>query len=131
MAAFRKKWRYIMKIIGNILWFLLGGFLLALLWTLAGLILCITIIGIPFGLQCLKIAALMLHPFGHEVVYGSVRIGHLLGNILWIRLFGWELALASLIAGLLCCITIVGIPFGLQGIKFAQLSLMPFGAQIV
>lgn len=120
-----------MKIIGNILWFLLGGFLLALLWTLAGLMLCITLIGIPFGIQCFKNASLMLHPFGHEIVYGPVRVTSLLGNILWILFFGLELALVSLAAGFLCCLTIVGIPFGLQSVKFAQLSLMPFGAKIV
>ncbi|MBQ4606718.1 MAG: YccF domain-containing protein [Clostridia bacterium] len=119
-----------MRLIGNILWFFLGGWLLALLWTLAGLVLCVTLIGIPFGVECFKIASLMLHPFGHEVVYGSVRATHLIGNILWILFFGWELAIASLVTGLLCCITIVGIPFGLQGFKFAQLSLMPFGAKI-
>lgn len=120
-----------MKIIGNILWFLLGGFLLAMLWFFAGLVLCITIIGIPFGVQCFKNASLMLHPFGHEVVYGPARVTSILGNILWILIFGWELALASLIAGFLCCLTIVGIPFGLQSFKFAQLALMPFGAKIV
>ena len=120
-----------MKTIGNILWFLLGGFLLSLLWTLAGLVLCITIIGIPFGKQCFKNASLMLHPFGHDIHYGEVRLCSLLGNILWILLFGWELAIASLIAGFLCCLTIVGIPFGLQSFKFAQLALMPFGAKIV
>ena len=117
-----------MRLIGNILWFLLGGFLLALLWTLAGLVLCVTLIGIPFGMQCFKIASLMLHPFGHEIVYDTVKAAHLIGNILWIVVFGWELAIASLVTGLLCCITIVGIPFGVQGFKFAQLSLMPFGA---
>lgn len=120
-----------MKIIGNILWFLLGGFLLALLWTLAGLLLCITLIGIPFGLQCFKHAALMLHPFGHDIMYGEMRFTSLLGNILWIALFGWELALLSLAAGFLCCLTIVGIPFGLQSFKFAKLSLLPFGARVV
>ncbi len=120
-----------MKFLGNVLWCLLGGFLLALLWTLAGLLLCVTIMGIPFGVQCFKIASLMLHPFGHEIVYDSVGLGSLLGNILWIVVFGWELAVVSLVSGVICCITIVGIPFGLQSFKYAQLALMPFGARIV
>ena len=120
-----------MKTIGNILWFLLGGFLLALLWTLAGIVLCITLIGIPFGIQCFKNASLMLHPFGYDVTYGTMGIPSFLGNIIWICLLGWELALTSLAAGFLCCLTIVGIPFGLQSFKFAKLALMPFGAKIV
>ena len=120
-----------MKTIGNILWFLLGGFLLALLWTLAGMLLCLTLIGIPFGLQCFKNASLMLHPFGYDVVYGTIGVPSFLGNLIWIFLLGWELAVASLAAGFLCCITIVGIPFGLQSFKFARLALMPFGAKIV
>jgi uncharacterized membrane protein YccF (DUF307 family) len=120
-----------MKAIGNILWFLLGGFLLALLWALAGIVLCITLIGIPFGIQCFKTASLMLHPFGYDVDYGTMGVPSFFGNILWICLLGWELALTSLAAGLFCCITIVGIPFGLQSFKFAKLALMPFGAKIV
>lgn len=121
-----------MRIIGNILWLVLGGFALALGWALAGLILCITIIGIPFGVQCFKIAGFALFPFGREIGYPAraTGCGSVLFNILWLVLFGWELALGALISGVLMCITIVGIPFGRQSFKLAQLSLMPFGAEI-
>lgn len=122
-----------MRIIGNILWLVLGGLLLALGWALAGLLLCVTIVGIPFGVECFKIAGLVLFPFGREISYpaGSSGCGSVLFNILWLLVFGWELALGTLIAGVLMCVTIVGIPFGLQAFKLAQLSLMPFGAKIV
>ena len=121
-----------MRIIGNILWLIFGGLALAIGWALSGLILCITIIGIPFGVECFKIAGLVLFPFGREISYPARAsgCGSVLFNILWLVVFGWELALGALIAGVLMCITIVGIPFGLQSFKLAQLSLMPFGAEI-
>lgn len=121
-----------MRIIGNILWLVLGGLVLAIGWALAGLLLCITIIGIPFGVQCFKIAGLTLFPFGREIRYPTTAsgCGSVLFNILWLMLFGWELALGALISGVLMCITIIGVPFGLQSFKLAQLSLMPFGAEI-
>ena len=121
-----------MRIIGNILWFIFGGLILSLGWLLAGLILCITIIGIPFGLACFKIAGFALLPFGREICYPekSVSCGSVLFNILWLVFFGWELVLGALISGLIMCVTIIGIPFGLQSFKLAQLSLMPFGAEI-
>lgn len=119
-----------MKTIANILWIIFGGLILALGWAIAGLILCITIVGIPFGVQCFKFASLMLMPFGKEAIYSN-RTSSFLLNILWILIFGWELALSSLIIGIIWCITILGIPIGLQVIKFAKLSLMPFGAKIV
>ncbi|MBQ3078042.1 MAG: YccF domain-containing protein [Clostridia bacterium] len=121
-----------MRIIGNILWLILGGLVLALGWALAGLLLCISIIGIPFGIECFKIAGFTLFPFGREIVYPAkaVGCGSVLFNILWLAVFGWELALGALVAGVLMCVTIVGIPFGLQSFKLAQLSLMPFGAEI-
>lgn len=118
-----------MKIIGNILWIIFGGLVLSVMWLLSGLILCITIVGIPFGIQCFKFASLMLMPFGKEIVY-SGSTGSFLMNVLWLIFFGWELALASLGIGLLWCITIVGLPIGIQCIKFAKLSFMPFGAEI-
>jgi len=118
------------RIIGNIIWLLFGGIVLALGWMLAGLILCITIIGIPFGVQCFKIGALVLWPFGREVQIGNFGVGGLLLNIIWIIFFRWELALSHFITGLLFCITIVGIPFGLQHFKLAKLGLVPFGARI-
>jgi len=116
-----------MKTIGNILWFLLGGLFLAAQWVLSGILCCITIIGIPFGLQCFKLAGLSLWPFGKEISYHKAGVGSLLGNILWIICFGWELALTHVIIGGIFCITIIGIPFGLQAFKLAQVSLFPFG----
>ena len=119
-----------MNTLGNILWFIFGGLFSGILWLLAGLIWCITIIGIPIGLQCFKFASLAMWPFGTEIVYGSGMFS-LLVNVIWIVFFGLEMAVANLILGCLWCITIIGIPFGKQFFKLAQLSLMPFGAQIV
>lgn len=115
---------------GNVLWILFGGAILALLWFLAAIICFVTIIGIPIGIQCLKFASFVLYPFGRAAEYGG-SVGHFLLNVLWILLFGWELAIASVIVGLIWCITIIGIPFGVQSIKFAQLAIMPFGTTIV
>jgi uncharacterized membrane protein YccF (DUF307 family) len=119
-----------MNFIGNVIWLLLGGIIAAILWFVAGLILCITIIGIPFGLQCFKIAGFVLWPFGKEIELGHFGAGGLIMNIIWLIFFGWEFALTHLGIGLVLCITIIGIPFGLQHFKFAQLGLMPFGAKI-
>lgn len=119
-----------MSFLGNLIWLILGGFILALAWALAGLLLCLTVIGLPFGLQCFKIAGLVLLPFGREVQLGNFGVGGLVLNLLWLLLFGWELAVGHLILGALFCVTLIGIPFGLQHFKFAQLSLMPFGAVV-
>lgn len=119
-----------MSFLGNLIWLILGGFILALAWALAGLLLCLTVIGLPFGLQCFKIAGLVLLPFGREVQLGNFGVGGLVLNLLWLILFGWELAVGHLILGALFCVTLIGIPFGLQHFKFAQLSLMPFGAVV-
>lgn len=119
-----------MKIIANILWIIFGGLLLSIMWFFCGVILCITIIGIPLGLQCFKFASLMLCPFGKEINYTG-GISSFLLNIIWILLFGWELALNSVLIGIFWCITIVGVPIGLQCFKFAKLAIMPFGAKIV
>ncbi|MBR5310866.1 MAG: YccF domain-containing protein [Oscillospiraceae bacterium] len=120
-----------MKTIGNILWFIFGGFLLWLEWAAAGALLCISIIGIPAGIQCFKIAGLVITPFKKEIEYSKAGFGSVLLNILWVLFFGWELALTSLCCGVLWCITIVGIPFGKQFFKYAVLSLMPFGAKVI
>lgn len=119
-----------MRTLGNILWILLSGFLGGLAWALAGCLCCITIIGIPFGLQCFKFASLALFPFGKRVIYGGGNTS-LLINAIWIILFGWEMAVGYVVAGIGWCITIVGVPFGLQCFKLAKLSLMPFGAEVV
>lgn len=118
-----------MRVIGNILWIILGGLAIAISWTLIGLFLCITIIGIPLGVQAFKMAGLTLTPFGKTVQYGG-GVGSTLVNILWVVLVGWWMALGYLGAGVLNCITIIGIPFGIQSFKMAKLALWPFGAQI-
>ncbi len=119
-----------MSFIGNLIWFLLGGFLLGLGWIIAGILWCITIIGIPLGIQCFKIAGVAMFPFGRQIVNNGSAMSLLL-NILWICISGVELAVAHLIIGLLFCITIgitiVGIPFGKQHFKLAQVALIPFG----
>ena len=119
-----------MRILGNVLWFLLAGLALAVSWFLSGLLFCITVIGIPLGLQCFKFARLALFPFGKEIVYGGPSVCGFLANVLWLLLFGWSLALLSGALGLVLCVTVVGIPFGLQCFKFSKLALMPFGASV-
>lgn len=119
-----------MKIIGNILWFIFGGFINFLLWSLVGILWCITIVGIPVGTQCFKFAKLSLNPFGKKII-NEGGAGSLLLNILWLIFGGFELALTFLIEGLLLFCTIIGIPFALQQFKFTKLALFPFGAQII
>ena len=118
-----------MGCLGNLLWFIFGGFLSGLSWCLAGCLWCLTIIGIPIGLQCFKFATLSFFPFGKEVEYGG-GAGSFLVNILWLLLTGLPMALGSVVLGALLCVTIIGIPFGLQHFKIAKLALMPFGAVI-
>ena len=118
-----------MSILGNILWFICGGLLSGLSWVLAGCLWCISIIGIPIGLQCFKFAGLAFFPFGKEVVYGGGAVS-LIANIIWLIVSGIPMAVGNAVAGLICCITIIGIPFGKQFFKIAKLSLMPFGAEV-
>ena len=99
-----------MSIIGNILWFLCGGFISGLIWVLSGIIWCISIIGIPYGIQCFKFATLSFLPFGREVEYGGGAISTL-ANLIWIIFFGIWMGLGNLTMGLICCMTIIGIPF--------------------
>lgn len=118
-----------MKFIGNIIWMAFGGIFTAVMYYISGLLLCITIIGIPFGAQLWKFGTFSLMPFGKEVVEKPNSGGclNIFMNILWILLGWWEIAAAHLIFGILLCITIIGIPFGLQHFKIAWLSLLPFG----
>ena len=119
-----------MRTIGNIIWIIFGGLITALFWVLWGVIFHITIIGIPLGRQAFKMANLTLAPFGKTIIYGG-GAPSLLANIIWVVLIGiWE-AIAYVIAGAVFCVTIIGIPFGLQLFKLAKLSLMPFGARVV
>lgn len=115
-----------MKFIGNILWFIGGGLESGISWLIAGLFCYITIIGIPLGNQCFKIAGLAFFPFGKEIKSNPTAISTL-GNIFWIIFLGIPLAVGHIFLGLIWCCTIIGIPFGLQFFKLAQLSIAPFG----
>ena len=108
-----------MRLLGNILWLILGGLLLAASWAIIGLVLCITIVGIPLGIQAFKMAGLTLTPFGKTVEYGG-GVGSVLINIIWFVLAGLWMAIGYVGAGLLNCITIIGIPFGIQSFKMAN-----------
>lgn len=119
-----------MSFIGNILWFLTGGFLMGLGWIAAGILWCITIIGIPVGLQCFKFATLSFCPFGRKLVNNG-KVSSFLLNLIWICVSGIELAVAHAAVGLLLCLTIVGIPFGRQHFKLAQIALMPWGTAVL
>ncbi|KAB8301975.1 Inner membrane component domain-containing protein [Bifidobacterium apri] len=118
-----------MNTLGNILWLIFGGLALAVAWAIVGIVLCVTIIGIPLGIQAFKMASLTLTPFGKSVVYGG-GVGSLLANIIWVVLVGIWMAIGYVIAGVLNCITVIGVPFGIQSFKMAKLALWPFGAQI-
>lgn len=119
-----------MGCLGNIIWFLFGGLVSGLSWIFSGILCCLTIIGIPLVLQCFKFAGLAFFPFGKEIIYGGGAVS-LIANIIWLICLGIPMALENAAMGLLFCITIIGIPFGLQFFKLAKLSLMPFGAEIV
>lgn len=121
-----------MNLIGNILWLILGGLLISLYYIIAGLLFCLTIIGIPFGLQLMKIGSFAFLPFGHEILPGPNDSGCLaiFMNVVWILVGGVEIAVLHLFFGLICCVTIVGIPFGIQHFKMALLALVPFGKKI-
>lgn len=120
-----------MTLLGNIIWFVFGGFIEAVLWVFFGIIWSITIIGIPVGKQCFKMAKMQIAPFGKEVVEKKRSSLGMIANIIWIIFFGWELALVNLISALIFAVTIIGIPFAKQSLKLAYLSLMPFGKDIV
>ena len=118
-----------MKFLGNVLWFIFGGVISGLTWWIVGCLWCITIIGIPIGRQCFKIAGLSFFPFGKEVIYGG-GAASLIANIFWLLLTGIPMAIANAVWGCVLCVTIIGIPFGKQFFMLAKLSLMPFGATI-
>ena len=118
-----------MRILGNIIWIIFGGLLSAIGWIITGLLWCITIIGIPVGLQCFKLSSISLNPFGKEIRYDGGAVSFLL-NVLWFFFGGLELALINALIGLLFCVTIIGIPFGKQFFKIAGLALRPFGAVV-
>ncbi len=119
-----------MRLLLNLLWIIFGGLLSALGWVMAGCLWCITVIGIPVGLQCFKLSSISLNPFGKEIVYENTGAVSFLLNILWLVISGWELALGNAILGVILCITIIGIPWGKQYFKIARVALMPFGAVV-
>ena len=120
-----------MKTVGNVIWLILAGFWSAIAWLVLAGILAVTIIGLPFARQCLKMAHFTLWPFGREAVPSpNARPLGALGNVVWAVLAGIWLAIGYVISGLLLCITVIGIPFGIQAFKFAGMSLAPFGKEI-
>lgn len=121
-----------MSLILNILWFVLGGFVAVLGYFLGGLVLCITIVGIPFGVQSFRLGMATMAPFGKEVVEAQSGAGFLklVFDVLWILLFGWEIAVAHLVLGILLCVTLIGIPFGIQHFKLIPVSLFPFAREL-
>lgn len=121
-----------MNLPGNIIWLIFGGFFAALGYLFGGIILCITVVGIPWGLQCFKLAGLVLWPFGKEVVSSSRDTGCLtiLANIVWLLSGGLYTALTHIFFGLLLTISIIGIPFAKQHFKLIEISMMPFGKTI-
>ncbi|MDQ4011518.1 MAG: YccF domain-containing protein [Actinomycetota bacterium] len=121
-----------MRTIGNILWFLLAGWWLALMYAVAGVLACVLIVTIPFGIAAFRLAGYALWPFGRRVVVHRGAGGWaVLGNIVWIVLFGWELFFAHIIAGFLLMLTIIGIPLGLASLKLSVLALVPLGTRVV
>ena len=121
-----------MRLILNVIWLVLCGWWMAILYFLAGLIAFILIITIPFGIAAWRIGGYVLWPFGRQIERRrDAGIPSLIGNIIWIILFGWELALGHLITGVLLCITIIGIPLGLANFKIIPISLVPLGVHIV
>ena len=121
-----------MNVLGNLLWIIFGGFIIALFYLIGSIILCITIVGIPFGIQTLKMASLALLPFGREAVRAERSSGclYVLMNVIWLLVAGIEIAICHLFLALIFAITIVGIPFASQHIKMTSLALTPFGMDI-
>jgi uncharacterized membrane protein YccF (DUF307 family) len=116
----------------NIIWLILSGFWLAVGYTLAGVLMCILIITIPFGIQSFKLARFALWPFGRTVVKKeSAGAGSVIGNIIWIVLAGWWLAIAHVVTAVALAITIIGIPMAIANIKLIPISLWPFGREII
>lgn len=121
-----------MSFLGNILWLIFGGFLAGCGYILGGIALCLTIVGIPFGLVAIRIGFATFAPFGKKIVEGpdansTLRV---IFNLIWIVLFGWEIAMAHLASAIVCAVTIIGIPFAVQHLKLIPLSLLPFGREL-
>jgi uncharacterized membrane protein YccF (DUF307 family) len=123
----------VLRLIGNILWLLLVGWEMMLGYLVAGILLCITIVGIPFGVASFRLAFFVIWPFGRVAVHDPNRVPGVsaIANVLWFVLAGWWLALGHLIGGVILCLTIIGIPFGIQSFKLAGLALAPLAREIV
>jgi uncharacterized membrane protein YccF (DUF307 family) len=119
----------LVSLLGNIVWLIFGGLVISLGYIIGGLVLCLTIVGIPFGLQTIKIGVAAFAPFGKEVKEGEHANSTLrvVFNLIWLFLFGWEIAIAHLVSALILTITIIGIPFAKQHIKLIPLAVFPFG----
>lgn len=122
-----------MRLLGNLVWLIFGGIIIAIEYLIGSLILMITIVGIPFGIQTLKMASLSVWPFGRDTRVHSRASGclYILMNILWLITGGLWIAATHAIFGIILCITIIGIPFGLQHFKLTAIALSPFGRDIV
>jgi uncharacterized membrane protein YccF (DUF307 family) len=121
-----------MRTIGNILWFVLAGVWLAIGYVVAGILAFVLIVTIPFGIASFRLAAFVIWPFGRTTVWKrDAGIWSVIGNVVWIIFFGWELAIVHLVTGLLLMVTIIGIPFGIASWKMIPLSLVPLGREIV
>ncbi|MBQ3295051.1 MAG: YccF domain-containing protein [Erysipelotrichaceae bacterium] len=119
-----------MRILLNTLWIIFGGFISAMMWLFYGLIWCVTIVGIPVGLQCFKLASMSFNPFGKQILYDNSGATSFLLNVIWFLTSGLWMAIVNCVIGVILCITIIGIPFGKQFFKLASLSLRPFGARV-
>ncbi|TFC92934.1 MULTISPECIES: YccF domain-containing protein [Cryobacterium] len=121
-----------MRILLNLIWFVLSGFWLFLGYAAAGIVLCVLIITIPWGIASFRIAVYALWPFGRTVVSKPTSgTFSFIGNVIWVILAGWWLALAHIVSGIALCITIIGIPLGIADFKMVPVSLAPLGKQIV
>jgi uncharacterized membrane protein YccF (DUF307 family) len=121
-----------MRVLLNIVWLLLAGLWLALGYVLAGLVMCILIITIPFGIQAFKLAGFAVWPFGRAIVKrADAGAGSVIGNVLWLVVCGWWLAIAHLLTALLLAITIIGLPFAWANVKLVPMALWPFGREVV
>jgi len=120
------------RIVLNVIWLIFAGIWLTIAWLIAGLLLCVTIIGIPFGIQAFKIAGYVIWPFGRAVVIDAdAGAASCIGNVLWLILAGWWLALLCVVFGALLCVTIIGIPLGVGVFKLIPIVIAPFGRRIV
>lgn len=121
-----------MSLLGNLIWLVFGGLLSGLLYLLSGLLLCLTVVGLPFGLRSMKMGLEILMPFGKELkeLPDPNSPLRLVFNVIWLLLFGWEIAIQHAVWALILAVTIVGMPFALQHLKLIPLALFPFGREL-